>query len=330
MSMDTRSLAIFALESSRAFAEQVVSAQDLRLAAHEERAFEDGEHKVRPLEPVRGKDVYVIQSLHGDGEQSVNDKLCRLLFFVGALKDAAAARVTVVAPYLCYARKDRKTKARDPVTTRYVAALFEAAGADRVVTMDVHNLAAFQNAFRVATEHLEARKVFVDHFAGLVGDHDVVVVSPDAGGIKRAEQFRESLSRRLGRPVDVAFMHKKRSEGVVSGEGLVGDVAGAVAIVIDDLISSGTTLARAAQACQGNGAARSYVAATHGVFASAANRVIAEAPVEQVVVTSSVPPLRLDARVIASRLTVLDIAPLVAEAICRLHESGSLVDLFAD
>lgn len=326
--MDT--LALFTLASSRVFAEKVASALEVPLAAHEERGFEDGEHKVRPLESVRGKDVYVIQSLYGDAEHSVNDKLCRLLFFVGALCDAAAERVTVVAPYLCYARKDRRTKARDPVTTRYLAALIEAAGADRVVTMDVHNLAAFQNAFRIATEHLEARKVFVDHVAGLVADHEVVVMSPDAGGMKRAERFRESLAKRLDRPVGLAFMHKLRSEGVVSGEGFCGDVAGKVVVVIDDLISSGTTLSRAARACQERGAARSYIAATHGVFASAASRVIAEAPVEQVIVTSSVPPWRLDAQVAATRVTVLDIAPLVAEAIRRMHHSGSLVDLMAD
>ena len=125
---------------------------------HEERECEDGEHKARPLISVRGKNVFVVQSLYGDDRQSGNDKLCRLLFSIDALKDAAAARVTAVVPYLAYARKDRKTKPRDPVTTRYVAALFEAVGIDTVMTLDVHNLAAFQNAFRCRPEHLEAFK----------------------------------------------------------------------------------------------------------------------------------------------------------------------------
>lgn len=148
-------LMLFALDASRDFGEAVSRELGTALAAHEEREFEDGEHKSRPLVNVRGRDVYVMQSLYGDAKQSVNDKLCRLLFFLGALRDASAARVTAVVPYLGYARKDRKSKARDPVTTRYVATLFEAVGTDCVVTLDVHNLAAYQNAFRCRTEHLE-------------------------------------------------------------------------------------------------------------------------------------------------------------------------------
>src|SRR5262245_39969979 len=136
--------AIFALNSSRDFGEKVGAYLGLALSAHEEREFEDGEHKSRPLVNVRGKDAFVIHSPYGDNEQSPNDKLCRLLFFVGALRDASAARVTAVIPYMCYARKDRKSKPRDPITTRYVAALFEAVRLDHVLTMDVHNRAAFQ------------------------------------------------------------------------------------------------------------------------------------------------------------------------------------------
>ena len=173
----------------------------IALADHEEREFEDGEHKSRPLTNVRGRDVYVLQSLYGDAKQSVNDKLCRLLFFIGALKDASAARVTAVVPYLGYARKDRRSKARDPVTTRYVAMLFEAVGTDCVLTLDVHNLAAYQNAFRCRTEHLEANPLFIAHLLPLLRDAQVSVVSPDAGGIKRADAFRQRLSAALKRPV---------------------------------------------------------------------------------------------------------------------------------
>lgn len=325
--MASPDMAIFAPGPDRALGEHVARALGMKLAPHEERSFEDGEHKTRPLVSVRGKDVFVVCSLHGDAAASVNDRLMRLLFFVGALKDAAAARVTVVAPYLCYSRKDRKTKARDPVTTRYVAALFEAVGTDCMVTMDVHNLAAFQNAFRIRTEHLEARKLFVEHFAPRLGHGDVVVVSPDSGGVKRAEAFREALAQRLGREVATAFMQKLRSEGVVSGDALVGAVTGKTVIVLDDLISSGTTLMRAARACHAAGAARSYVAATHGLFAAAASQVVADAPCERVIVTSSVPPVRLAPELVTARLTILDISGLVAEAIRRLHEHGSLVEL---
>ena len=179
---------------------------------------------------VRGRDAFVVQSLYADGQQSVNDKLLRLLLFIGALKDAGAASVTAMVPYLAYARKDQKSKPRDPVTTRYVAAMFEAVGTDRVVTMDVHNLAAFQNAFRCRTDHLQANGLFVAHFAPLVGERPVVVVAPDAGGIKRAERFRERLERTLGRPVAAAFAEKHRSEDVVSGDMMVGPVQGRCAL----------------------------------------------------------------------------------------------------
>ena len=229
-------LKLFVLKSSRTFGEKVSLQLAVEPSPHEEREFEDGEHKARPLTSVRGKDVFVIQSLYADDQQSGNDKLCRLLFFIGALKDAAAARVTAVVPYLAYARKDRKTKPRDPVTTRYVAALFEAVGTDAMVTLDVHNLAAFQNAFRCQTEHLESHTLFVEHFAPILRDTDVVVVSPDAGGIKRAEQLRQLLSRVLGKPVGAAFAEKYRSLGVVSGDMVVGDVKGKSALIIDDLI----------------------------------------------------------------------------------------------
>ena len=145
--MNHDNIAVFAPKSGREFGERVCSHLGIAPCALEERDFEDGEHKTRPLESVRGKDVFVIQSLYGDAGQSVNDKLCRLLFFLGALRDASAERVTAVVPYLCYARKDRRSKSRDPVTTRYFAELFEAMGIDRLVTLDVHNLAAFQNEF---------------------------------------------------------------------------------------------------------------------------------------------------------------------------------------
>jgi ribose-phosphate pyrophosphokinase len=323
-------LSLFALNASRAFGERVAARLGLSLASHEERDFEDGEHKARPLESVRGRDVYVVQSLYGDAEQTVNDKLIRLLFFVGALRDASAGRVTAVVPYLCYARKDRKTKTRDPVTSRYVAQLFEAAGVDRVVTLDVHNLAAYQNAFHCRTEHLEARRLFAEHVAARVRGEGIVVVSPDIGGVKRAEAFRDTLSRRLGRPVASAFMEKRRSEGVVSGEAVVGDVRGNVAVIVDDLIASGTTVARAVRACRELGATRVYAAASHGLFVGEANRVLAEPSLEGLAVTNTVPPFRLRPELASRKLTVLDAAPLFAEAIRRIHAGESLAALMED
>jgi ribose-phosphate pyrophosphokinase len=325
--MNPTQLRLFALGASRAFGESVSVQLAIPLSAHEEREFEDGEHKARPLVSVRDADVFVVHSLYGEAGQSANDKLVRLLLFIGALRDSAAGRITAVVPYLAYARKDRKTKARDPVTTRHIASLFEAVGTDGVVTLDVHNLAAFQNAFRCRTENLEANALFVRHFAPLLRDLEVAVVSPDAGGIKRAEQFRNRLADALGRPIGAAFAEKYRSAGVVSGEALVGDVSGKVAIIVDDLISAGTTIARAAQACREHGATRILAAASHGLFAGAANEVLAASVVEQIVVTDSVPPLRVTAPGLKAKLVHVSTASLFAEAIRRIHDGGSIVEL---
>lgn len=328
MSLDT--LRLFALSESRTFGERIGTALGSPLSAHEERDFEDGEHKTRPLENVRGCEVFVIQSLYSEPGLSVNDKLCRLLFFIGALKDASARSVTAILPYLAYARKDRKTKTRDPVTTRYMAQLLEAVGVDRVLTLDVHNLAAFQNAFRCPADHLEAKKLFVEHFAAGFQNLETVVVSPDVGGVKRAEQFREALSLRLNRPAGSAFMDKQRSAGIVSGEALVGDVRGKAAIIIDDMISTGGTISRTAHACRKQGAHSVHAAASHGIFAGKADQVVADPALDSLVVTNTLPPFRLDPELVRKRLTLLDVAPLFADAIRRIHSGGSIVDLLGE
>jgi ribose-phosphate pyrophosphokinase len=326
MAMSESNLQVFALNSGRAYGESVCRELGIPLAAHEEREFEDGEHKARALETVRGRDVFVVQSLYGDANQSVDDKLVRLLLFVGALRDASAARVTVVAPYLAYSRKDQKSKLRDPVTTRYVATFFEAAGTDCMVTMDVHNLAAYQNAYRCRTEHLAAAPLFVRHLLPQLAAAELAVVSPDAGGIKRADAFRQRLARELGRPIGMAFAEKYRSGDELRGEALVGDVDGKVAIIVDDLISAGNTIARAARACRNRGAARVIACAAHGVFASEANAVLAAAGVDEILVTDSIPPWRVtDARV-GAMIRQVGTASLVAETIRRLHAGTSLAE----
>lgn len=321
---------LFALNESRALGQNICAYLGLPLSTDEERGFEDGEHKIRPLENVRGCDVFVIQSLYSEPGLSVNDKLCRLLFFIGALKDASAQSVTAVLPYLGYARKDRKTKARDPVTTRYIAQLLEAVGTHRVLTLDVHNLAAFQNAFRCPTDHLEAKNLFVEHFAARLKDHEVVVVSPDIGGVKRAEQFRETLSRRLNKPTGSAFMEKQRSSGIVSGEALVGDIKDKVAIIIDDMISTGGTILRTANACRKQGAQGVHAAASHGIFVGDADQVVADPALDSLTITNTLPPFRLDPELVRNRLTVLDVAPLFAEAIRCIHNGGSIVELLKE
>ncbi|HEY6561868.1 MAG TPA: ribose-phosphate pyrophosphokinase [Polyangiaceae bacterium] len=320
-------LEVFALNSDQPFAAAVCDLLRLPIARHEEREFDDGEHKTRPLEAVRGKDVYLVASLVGGARHSVNDKLCRALFFLGALRDAGAKRLTAVVPYLCYARKDRRTKARDPVTTRYVARFFEAVGVDRVLTLDVHDLAAYENAFRISVEHLEARPLLLDYFVRKLPDGPVVVVAPDAGGVKRAERFRQALERKLGRGVGSAFMEKLRSEGRVTGEVFAGDVSSSTAVIVDDLIASGGTLLRVARACRQRGARSVFAAATHGVFTPEASALFAsETPLDQVVITNSV-PARFSETATSHQLVVLDAAPLIAEAIRRLHTDGSLLEL---
>ncbi|MEM9482621.1 MAG: ribose-phosphate pyrophosphokinase [Cyanobacteria bacterium P01_F01_bin.116] len=325
--MDNGAIQLFSLNTSREFGQKVAERLGITLSHHEERDFEDGEHKARSLINVREQEVYVIQSLYGEQGTSVNDKLCRLLFFIGALKDASVGRVTAIVPYLCYARKDRKTKSRDPVTTRYIAQLFEAMGCDLIVTLDVHNLAAFQNAFRCPAEHLEAKNIFIKHFVPLISDHPAVIVAPDFGGVKRAEAFRKALNQKLHQDVPIAFVEKHRSSGTVSGEMIVGDMQGRIAIIIDDLISSGTTLARAAKACRGKGAVKVYAAASHGVFAKESNHILATPDLDKVIITNTVAPFRLTAGEVKEKLTVLDTTPLFAETIRRLHSGGSLVEL---
>ena len=319
-------LKLFALQGSQVFGAQVAASLGINLSVHEERDFEDGEHKIRPLENVRGCDVYVIHSLYGDISHSPNDKLIRLLFFAGALRDASASRVTAVVPYLCYARKDRRTQTRDPVSSRYVAQLIEAVGIARVVTLDVHNVAAYQNAFRIPTEHLDGASLFVPELARLIGSEATVVVSPDAGGIKRAEVLREGLEQTLGRSVERALMEKRRSSGVVSGDYLAGDVAERTAVIVDDLISTGTTLARAARACRAHGARRTYAVVTHGLFSAGAPEILSEMPVDALLITDSITPFALGAAG-GSKLQVVAAAPLFATAIDQIHREGASVEL---
>ncbi|MDE2582640.1 MAG: ribose-phosphate pyrophosphokinase [Rhodospirillales bacterium] len=320
--MSTRPLSLFGLGSSRAYAERIAAELNVALAPHEERGFEDAEHKARPLLDVRGHDTFVVHALDGDAGQSPNDKLCRLLFFCGALRDAGAERVSAVVPYLCYARKDRRTKPNDPIITRYVAALFEAIGIDRVIAVEVHNVAAFENAFRRPTVHVDSAPLFARHFASLLGEAPVVAVSPDAGGAKRVEQFRAALEVLTERDVASAYVEKFRSSGVVSGGRLAGDVRGRTAVILDDLISTGTTLARAAAACHAGGAARIFAAAAHGLFIGGAPGLLDCPLIERIAVLDTVPPARLAAEAVAARLHVIASAPTVARRIAELHDAA--------
>ena len=319
---------VFAPQASGEFGRRVAAACGCDLAPMEEREFEGGEHKTRPLVSVRGEDVYVVQSLSGDAAASANDRLCRLLFFIAGLKDCGAARVTACVPFLAYGRKDRRTKERDPVTLRYVAQLFEAVGTDHLLALDAHNLAAFENAFRCPVDHLEAAPLMADHLAARVGDVPVSIVSPDIGGAKRAQRLQELLAARLDREVGFAIIDKRRSSGVVSGGDLVvGPIEGRHAVLVDDLIAAGTTLTRAVQACRKAGARSVEAFATHGVFLPEARQLLGPDGPDRLVVTDSILPTRLADEGGSGRLVVLAASALYGEAIRRLTQGGSVVAL---
>jgi ribose-phosphate pyrophosphokinase len=315
--MSSHPLALFTLAGTAGYARRLAAQLETELSPLEERSFEDGEHKIRPLVPVEGHDAYVIHALHGDAAETVNDKLCRLLFLISTLKDHGAARVTAVLPYLCYARKDRRTQPHDPVTSRYVAALFEAADTDRVIAIEVHNIAAFENSFRVPTRHIATADLFAGHFAAIARKEKIVAVSPDAGGVKRVELFRRALERLSEQTVDNAFVEKYRGGGVVTGGALVGGVEGRTAIILDDLISTGNTLLRAAKACRAAGARRVFGAAAHGLFTGGAAELFTSDAFDGLVIADTVPLAEAIPQLARDRLTVLDSTALVADAIGR-------------
>jgi ribose-phosphate pyrophosphokinase len=309
---------LFAPSHSVEFGRRVADCLGVTLATSVEREFGGGEHKMRPLDNVQNQDVFVIQSLCGDEHASANDKLCRLLFFLAAVKDAGVRRVTALVPYFAYSRKDRRTQPQDPVITRYVAAMFESTGVDCVVALDIHNEAAFDNSFRCQSVRIEAGDIFADSLASELGTSPIVVASPDIGGVKRAQLFRESLARKLGREVGFAFMEKRRSGGVVSGDMLVGDVENRTLVLYDDLIASGTTILRACQVARHAGAARVYVAAPHAAFEPTATQLFATQDIHSVLVSDSIPLAPNFASVPGDRLRVCSVAPLVAQTIQRL------------
>ncbi len=314
---------LFSLSPEAAFSQALASSLELPLQPREVRDFDDGEQKLRPLVDPRGADVYVIDSLFGDARHSAQDKLCRLLMFIATLKDHGAARVTAVVPYLAYARKDRQTKPFDPVNLRYVAQLFEAVGTGQMMVLEVHNIAAFQNAFRCPCLHIEAHPLFnklVDRWAG---EAPLAVVSPDPGGVKRAQLWREALEMRLQRPVGFALADKRRSAGIVSSDHLLaGDVRDRNVMLIDDLIASGETMKRAAKAALDAGARQVMACAAHGLFTGDAGELLNDACIAGILVTDSVAPFRLPATAaLRDKLYFASAAPLFALAIQISHRA---------
>lgn len=306
----------FALGRSAELGSRVAAHFDSVLSEHEEREFAGGEHKVRPLVEVAGHRVCVLHSLYGDNGQSANDKLCRLLFFIGALRDAGARYITALVPYMAYARKDRRTKPQDPVTTRYVAKLFSALKVDAVFTLGVHNPSAEQNAFDCLYRDLNPAPLFADYFAQRRPAGVLTVLAPDTGGVKNAQYFQQELEAR-GLSAELAFMTKTRSQGIVTSSPLFGEVKNRSVIIYDDLISSGTTIGNALEQCRLQ-AREVFVAATHGAFTREVEQLFGAKGLVEVVVSDSVESDQINRQACGDRLRSIDTSSLFAQCVRKL------------
>ncbi len=323
-----KSLRIFGLNGTHKFAESVAESLDINLNRHVEKYFPDREPYVRADENVRGCDVYVIQSLYTDEHESVNDKFIKLLYFIGSLKDASAERVTAVIPYFGYQRQDRKTESRASITTKYVAMMLEAAGADRVLSMDVHSLAVFQNSIRIPTDHLEAKNLIVDEVAICLRNQqeEIAVLAPDSGGAGRADRFRKSLAAKLAKKIPLVHMDKIREGSEVHGNTISDNIEGKIIIAVDDMISSGSTLAKAAETVEKFGGNFWGACATHGLFVGDVGSNLAK--INNIVVTDTIDKVRCLHYDHSKKIKVLSCTKLFAKAIRRIHdEGGSISDL---
>lgn len=308
---------LFSGRSHPELARLIASHLGIELGGVELKTFANGESYCRYEESVRGADVFLIQSCAGAG--LTNDHLVELLVMVNAARLASAKRITAVMPWYPYSRQDKKSAAREPITARLVADLLQAAGIDRVLAMDLH-AGQIQGFFGIPVDHMTAVPTFVDYLKSqdLEGDR-VVVVSPDAGRVKVARRF----AARLG--CDMAVLNKHRpghDKSTVSH--LIGDVEGKIAVMTDDIISTGGTLAGGAQALLEAGASSVYAAATHGLFPDGALQYLAETDFEQIIVTDTVPqPLDSD------KLVVLSVSRILAESIANVWAGESVSEIFA-
>ncbi len=303
--------------ANRPLAQSICEKLGKPLAHADVRRFSDGEVFVEIGENVRGRDVYVIQSTC----RPVNDTLMELLIMIDALKRASAKEVTAVVPYYGYARQDRKVAPRTPISAKLVADLFTAAGATRVVSMDLH-AGQIQGFFNIPFDNLFASPVILDYIQKEMPNlQNLVIVSPDAGGVERARSFAKRLN------ATVAVIDKRRTgPNVAKAMNIIGDVEGKVAIILDDMIDTAGTLTEAAHAVINHGAIRVFAAATHGVLSGPAIQRITDSKIEKVIVTDTV-PLSVEAMA-CPKVVQLSVADLLAEAIYRIHNYDSVSSLF--
>lgn len=315
--MSMHDLKIFSGRANPKLARRICDYLGLPLGAISMGNFPDGEISCKIDEDVRGRDVFLVQPTC----PPVNENLMELLIMIESCKRASAERVTAVVPYYGYARQDRKDEGRVPITAKLVANLITRAGADRVLTMDLH-APQIQGFFDVPVDHLYAAPVLNEHFIAMkLGDDDIVVVSPDEGSIKRALGHAKRLNARL------AIVDKRRSSAEKTRqENIIGaSVEGKVAVMFDDMISTAGSICGAAQKVREAGARQIYVAATHGVLCGNALENLQSAPIQGLVLSDTIPlaPERM-----LPKITVLSVAPLLGEAIKRIHRNESVSRLF--
>ncbi len=307
---------VFSGNSNPALAEKICASLGVPLGSAKVKNFSDGEIMVEIGENVRGRDIYVVQSTCSP----TNNNLMELLIMTDALKRASAATITTVIPYYGYARQDRKVAPRTPITSKLVADLITTAGADRVVTIDLH-AGQIQGFFNIPVDNLYAAPVILEHLKRRFDNDNIVMVSPDAGGTERARAF----AKRLG--CSLAIIDKRRTgPNVAEVMHLIGDVKDKKAIILDDMIDTAGTLTQAAKALKEYGAKTVYACATHGVLSGPAIDRINSSDIEEVVITDTIP--LGDKAEKSKKLKVLSVADLLAEAIRRIHEDESVSSLF--
>lgn len=317
MTMRMRDWVILSGNANRPLAQRICEKLGKPLGRADVRRFSDGEVFVEIGENVRGRDVYVIQSTCGP----VNETLMELLIIIDALKRASAKEITALVPYYGYARQDRKVAPRTPISAKLVADLFTAAGATRVVAMDLH-AGQIQGFFNIPFDNLFASPVILDYIKQeLPGKGNWVIVSPDAGGVERARAFAKRLD------AGVAMIDKRRTgPNVAKAMNVIGEVEGKVAVILDDMIDTAGTLTEAAHTVLQKGASQVYAAATHGVLSGPAIERISNSAIERVIVTDTI-PLSPEAAG-CSKIVQLSVADLLAEAIYRIHNYDSVSSLF--
>ncbi|BAM46186.1 ribose-phosphate diphosphokinase [Amphibacillus xylanus] len=309
-----RTLKVFTLNSNPELAMDVAKLIGVPLGECSVSTFSDGEIQINIEESVRGCDVYVVQSTCAP----VNRHIMELLIMIDALKRASAATINVVIPYYGYARQDRKAKPREPITAKLVADILQVAGASRVITIDLH-APQIQGFFNIPVDQLVGVPILGDYWESKQLD-ELVIVSPDHGGVSRARQLAERLK------APIAIIDKRRPRpNVAEVMNIVGDIQGKTAILIDDMIDTAGTISLAADALIKNGAKEVYACCTHAVLSGPAMERIGQSPIKDLVVTNTIP---LQEEKLTDKVTVLSVAPLISEAIIRVHEQLPVSVLF--